>query len=72
MRYYDTILKIRIDKETLSELKKIAKKEYSSVSEFIRALIYAELNRQRKASKGEKCYQLIKEILKRLEKLYEL
>ena len=45
--YYDTLLKIRIDRETYQELKKIAKTKHTTISEIIRRLIYTELKKHR-------------------------
>ncbi|NPA13770.1 MAG: hypothetical protein GXN97_01110 [Aquificae bacterium] len=45
MESFDTILKLRIDKE---ELKKIAEKEKTTMSELIRMLIYSKIGEYRK------------------------
>ena len=47
MAYYDAIIKVRIDKETLKQLKALAKQQNLKVSELIRELIYREIKRQR-------------------------
>jgi len=52
MQYYNKRLKIAIDEETLKELKQIAKAKRMKVSELVRLLIYAELNRYRKLNKS--------------------
>ena len=51
MQFYDSTLKVRLDKETLRELKKIAKKKKMPVSVLVRLLIYAELKKHRKETK---------------------
>ena len=48
MRFYDGILKVRLDQETIKELKKIASKKKIPVSVLVRLLIYAELKKYRK------------------------
>ncbi len=48
MESFDTILKLRIDKETKEELKKIAEKEKTTMSELIRMLIYSKIGEYRK------------------------
>jgi antitoxin component of RelBE/YafQ-DinJ toxin-antitoxin module len=48
MQSFDAILKLRIDKETLQELRKIAKKHKISTSELVRRLIYVEIRKHRK------------------------
>jgi post-segregation antitoxin (ccd killing protein) len=47
MKFYDATIKIRIDKETLEELKKLARKKKIKVSTLVRLLIYAELKKHR-------------------------
>jgi len=51
MLFYDKLLQIRIDKETLEELKRIAKQEKMPVSVFVRLLIYREINRKKKEAR---------------------
>ena len=85
MRTYDTKLEIRIDKETLKQLKALAKKRKMSVSEIVRSAIYKELKRERAKQNVAKHFPELKsylkhpihlhtakEILRKLEKLYEL
>ena len=50
MKFYDVALKIRLDKETYEELKKIAYARKIKVSQLVRFLIYAELKKARKQS----------------------
>jgi len=46
-KFYDAILKVRIDRDTLKELKKIAKTKNTKVSLIVRRLIYAEIKKYR-------------------------
>ena len=51
MQFYDKRLLIAIDKESLEELKRVAKKKKMKVSTLVRLLIYAELKKHRKETK---------------------
>ncbi|NPA13769.1 MAG: hypothetical protein GXN97_01105 [Aquificae bacterium] len=51
---YDKSIKIRIDSETLEELKILARINKVKTSEFIRQLIYRELRKNRDLIKEEK------------------
>lgn len=46
-KFYDANLRIRIDRETLKELQKIAKEKNISISFLVRRLIYAEIKKYR-------------------------
>jgi len=46
-KFYDANLRIRIDRETLKELKKIATQQNIPISALVRRLIYAELKKYR-------------------------
>lgn len=48
MQFYDKRLLIAIDKESLEELKKLAKRRKIKVSTLVRLLIYEELKKYRK------------------------
>jgi uncharacterized protein YdaU (DUF1376 family) len=51
MRYYDSTIKIRLDRETINELKKMSLDRKEKVSSIIRRLIYKELKEWRKKKK---------------------
>jgi hypothetical protein len=51
---YDKSIKIRIDSETLEELKILARINKVKTSEFVRQLIYRELGKNRELIKEEK------------------
>jgi metal-responsive CopG/Arc/MetJ family transcriptional regulator len=51
---YDKSIKIRIDSETLEELKILARINKVKTSEFVRQLIYRELRKNRDLIKEEK------------------
>jgi len=46
-KFYDALLKVRIDRETYQELKRLAQTKNITISLLVRRLIYGELKRWR-------------------------